>query len=286
MNDTRQPRAFAAQKGNDERGAPALKGVRRALEVLEHLAIHQGRATDVAEALGVSWTTLYRTLSQLEQDGFLARDADTNRYGIGPRMWFIGTSYLTNHTVVEVAQPYLETSIEGIDFTVQLVERSGRLSVVLYSRHTTGEVITKATYGYHFPLHCGSKGQVLLAHAEPDYIDEYLSGDLEKLTPDTETDSKALRAILTDIREQGYARTVADVQRFTGSLAAPVFDRNDRVVASVCFICVRSVFRDEMREALLREELLRTSNSISFALGWRPGMSQTPQLFGRRFENE
>ncbi len=271
MNDIKQPAAFAAQNGIEERGAPALKGVRRALEVLEHLAIHQGRATDVAEALGVSWTTLHRTLSQLEQDGFLARDRDTNRYGIGPRMWFIGTSYLANHPVVEVAQPYLETGVEGIDFTVQLVERSGRLSVVLYSRHATGEVITKATYGYHFPLHCGSKGHVLLAHAEPAFIEEYLAGDLEKLTPDTEIDPVAVREILAEVRELGYGRTVGDVQRFTASLAAPVFDRHDRVVASVCFICVRSVFRDEMREALLREELLRTSNSISFGLGWRPG---------------
>ena len=272
-DDIGRTRALAPADGDEERGAPALKGVRRALEVLEHLAIHQGRATDVAAALGVSWTTLHRTLSQLEQDGFLARDRDTNRYGIGPRMWFIGTSYLTHHPVVEVAQPYLETGIEGIDFTVQLVERSGRLSVVLYSRHTTGAVITKATYGYHFPLHCGSKGQVLLAHAAPDFVEEYLAGDLENLTPDTETDPQALRAILATIREQGYARTVADVQRFTASLAAPVFDRDDRVVASVCFICVRSVLRDDMREALLREELLRTSNSISFALGWRPGTS-------------
>ena len=271
MSDIDPSAALAAQNGDDDRGVPALKSVRRALEVLEHLAIHQGRATDVAEALGVSWTTLHRTLSQLEQDGFLARDPDTNRYGIGPRMWFIGTSYLANHPVVEVAQPYLETRVEGIDFTVQLVERSGRLSVVLYSRHTTGEVITKATYGYHFPLHCGSKGQVLLAHAAPDFIDDYLSGDLEKLTPDTETDPVALREILSSIRELGYARTVGDVQRFTGSLAAPVFDRNDEVIASVCFISVRSVFRDEMRESLLREELLRTSNSISFGLGWRPG---------------
>ena len=271
MNDIERAAKFAGQSDGDDRGVPALKGVRRALEVLEHLAIHQGRATDIAEALGVSWTTLHRTLSQLEQDGFLARDPDTNRYGIGPRMWFIGTSYLANHPVVEVAQPYLETRVEGIDFTVQLVERSGRLSVVLYSRHTTGEVITKATYGYHFPLHCASKGQVLLAHATAEFIDDYLDGDLEKLTPDTETDPKTLRDILRTTRELGFARTVGDVQRFTGSLAAPVFDRSGEVIASVCFICVRSVFRDEMRESLLREELLRTSNSISFGMGWRPG---------------
>ena len=83
--------------------APALKGVRRALEVLEYLAVHPGRATDVAEGLGVSWATLNRTLTQLERGGFLQRDPDSNRYSIGPRMWFIGTAYLANHAVLEAA---------------------------------------------------------------------------------------------------------------------------------------------------------------------------------------
>src|SRR5215813_3030290 len=97
--------------------APALKVVHRALEVLEYLAANPGRATDVAQGLKLSWTTVHRTLSQLEQGGFLKRDRDTNRYAIGPRMWFIGTAYLAHHPVLEAAQPYLEAAAEGVDYT-------------------------------------------------------------------------------------------------------------------------------------------------------------------------
>ena len=64
-------------------------------------------------------------------------------------------------SVVELAKPYLDAAVSIADITVQLVERSGYQSVVLYSTHSDEE-ITKATYGYHFPLHAGSKGQVLL----------------------------------------------------------------------------------------------------------------------------
>lgn len=249
---------------------PALKVVHRALEVLEYLAVHPGRAIDVAQGLGLSWTTVHRTLAQLEQGGFLQRERDTNRYTIGPRMWFIGTGYLANHGVLEAAQPYLEAAADGVDYTVQLVERSGRLAVTLYSHHTSGEVITKATYGYHFPLHCGSKGQVLLAYETPEFIDAYLAAPLEQLTAESITDPAALREVLATIRRQGYARTEGDVQVYTGSLSAPVYDRDRRVVAAVCFITRRSKLRNRAVEEKMVEALIRTASSISIALGWRP----------------
>jgi DNA-binding IclR family transcriptional regulator len=271
-----------AQQVDSGAPPPALKVVRRALEVLEYLAVNPGRATDVAQGLKLSWTTVHRTLSQLEQGGFLKRDRDTNRYAIGPRMWFIGTGYLASHPVLEAAQPYLEAAAEGVDYTVQLVERSGRLAVTLYSHHTSGEVITKATYGYHFPLHCGSKGQVLLAHEDPAYIESYLAAPLERLTAESITDPAAVREMLALIRRQGYARTEGDVQAYTGSLAAPVHGRDGRVVAAVCFITRRTRLKTRAVEEKMIEALMRTTQSISMALGWRPDSAGAERNVQRR----
>ena len=251
--------------------APVLKGVRRSLQVLEYIALNPGRATDLAAGLNVSWATLHRTLSELEQGGFLARDADSNRYSIGPRMWFIGTAYLADHKMLEAARPYLDEAAEAGDFTVQLVERSGRLAVTLYSYQTIGEVITKSTYGYHFPLHCGSKGQELLAYSSAEEIDEYLSGTLESLTPETITAPKELRRHLKQTKSRGYGQTIGDVQPFTGSISAPVFDRGLQVIGAVCFITKRSAFKDGTVPEKMLENLLRTAHSASLALGWRPG---------------
>lgn len=262
----------AAAKGAEPESAPApaLKGVRRALQVLEHLAVAPGRATDVAEALGVSWATLHRTLAQLEQGGLIQRDESSGRYSIGPRTWLIGAAYIANHQVLESARPYLDAAAARGDYTVQLVERSDRLAVTLYSHHATGEVITKATYGYHFPLHCGSKGQVLLAYAEPAFIERYLAGPLETLTNETITDPAVLRRRLQEVRAQGYALTQGDVQRFTGSVSAPVFDRDGRVVAAVCLIARRSAFREADQTQAIVETVLQAAQSASIALGWRP----------------
>jgi DNA-binding IclR family transcriptional regulator len=261
-------RSVPAQGG--EIPATALKGVRRAIEVLEHLAITPGRPTDIAEALQVSWATLHRTLTQLEQGGFVARDRDSGRFAIGPRLWFIGTTYVANHRVLEAARTYVDEAAEAGEYTAQLVERSGRLAVTLYAHHVAGEVITKTDYGYHFPLHCGSKGQVLLAFAEPAFIARYLASPLESLTSETITEPNLLRQRLEEIRAQGYARTEGDVQRFTGSVSAPVFDRERRVIAAVCLIGKRSTVRGVKSSEAMIETVLKAAQSSSIALGWKP----------------
>ena len=216
----------------------------------------------------------HRTLNQLEADGLLSRDPHTLRYTIGARLWSVGTAYLSDHPILEVARPYLEAAdtIKGSDtsHTVQLNERSGRQSMTLYSQHKPGEEITKATYGFHFPLHCGAKAQVLLAHAGAPFIEDYLAGDLEVLTSETIIDPDALYKKLAQIRTDGYAVTEGDVQTFTASIATAVFNRHQDVVASVCFIFRRSVLRDPDTTARLVEQAMQTAQSISRALGWKP----------------
>lgn len=251
-----------------------LRQLSRALSVLETIALRPMRPAEVAQRLGLPWTTVYRTISQLSTQGFLHRDQNSGHYTIGPRMWFIGTSYLTNHRVLHAAQPHLETLANSIDATVQLCERSGRLAVALFSHHRTqSEIITKTTYGYHFPLHCGAKAQVLLAYEDPEFTDWFLSQPLERLTADTITDAEELRDRLALIRKQGYAVTRGDVQEFTGSVAAPVLDGDGRIRASICIILRRSRLNDPDETDRLIELVLSTAKTISFSLGWRPGVA-------------
>jgi DNA-binding IclR family transcriptional regulator len=252
-------------------GKPTLQGVSRALRVLELLARSPMRATDAAAELEMSWATLYRTLSQLEADGFIERDS-ANVYRTGPRTWLLGSTYLIGHRLLDLGVPQVKQASQEIGGAVfQLVERVGGTAVVLYSQEaSSGEVITRTTYGYHFPLHSGSKGLVLLAYADPAFIDDYLAGDLAPLTPATLTDPDEVRARLDEIRTRGVAITVGDVQSFTGSVSAPVFDLNDAVSACVCAVVPRSQVEDEHRRTALVEMVQGVAQSISLGLGWQP----------------
>ncbi|MCB1376860.1 MAG: IclR family transcriptional regulator [Alphaproteobacteria bacterium] len=254
-----------------EEASGDLRGMDRSFAVLEFIAQQPSRVVDVTKALGLPWATVHRTLTQLEKAQFLRKDTETNRFEIGPRLWHIGSAYLSNHRVLQAALTYLSQSqdIEGI--AVQIVERIGFQSVAIYSAQRLAEDITKAHFGFHFPLHCGSKGQVLLAFEEPEFVDQYLRRKLEKLTNETVTDPVMLRAMLGDIRRKGMALTVGDVQPFTASIAAPIREASNRVVASLCFVFRKSLLRNEARMEELQDRIIHTAHSISFDLGWRPG---------------
>jgi DNA-binding IclR family transcriptional regulator len=261
----------AARRASEAKAkAPPLRGMARSFAVLEYLAVTPGRVVDVTRGLGLPWATVHRTIIQLERAGFLQRDQKTNHYQIGPRLWHTGSSYLANHRVLKAAMPYLGQLQEAEGIVVQITERIGNNAVAIYSAQRLAEDITKAHYGYHFPLHAGSKGQVLLAFESPDFVDAYLRRDLERLTSETITDPAVLRAELQKIRRAGMALTVADVQPFTGSMSAPIRDASGKVIASLCFIFRKVLLRNDKRREELQDQLMHMAHSISIDLGWRP----------------
>jgi DNA-binding IclR family transcriptional regulator len=251
-------------------GAEDLRGMARALAIIEHLAVRPGRVVDVTHDLRLPWATVHRIIAQLTKADFLRRDAETKRYEIGPALWFAGATYMANHRVLRAALPYLHKAKQINGIAVQLAERVGRQAVAIYSAQPYATDIAKAQYGYHFPLHCGSKGRVLLAFAEREFVKQYLHRPLEKLTDATLTDADELLRELERIRQSGYSITVADVQPFTGSMAAPIRDATGTVVASLCFIARKTLIQNVQRRDTLLEHLLHAAHLASMDLGWRP----------------
>lgn len=262
----RKPK-LAPPKAN---GVEDLRGMARALAIIEHLAVRPGRVVDVTHDLRLPWATVHRIIAQLAKADFLRRDPETKRYEIGPALWFAGATYMANHRVLRAALPYLQKAEQISGIAVQLAERVGRQAVAIYSAQPYATNIAKAQYGYHFPLHCGSKGRVLLAFAEAEFVKQYLHRPLEKLTDATLTDPDELRAELGRIRQSGYSITVADVQPFTGSIAAPIRDASGTVVASLCFIARKTLIQNVQRRDKLLEHLLHAAHLASMDLGWRP----------------
>jgi DNA-binding IclR family transcriptional regulator len=269
--------ARAARLGRKPKQAPLkangvedLRGMARALAIIEHLAVRPGRVVDVTHDLRLPWATVHRIIAQLTKADFLRRDPETKRYEIGPALWFAGATYMANHRVLRAALPYLHKAEQISGIAVQLAERVGRQAVAIYSAQPYATNIAKAQYGYHFPLHCGSKGRVLLAFAGPEFVKQYLHRPLEKLTDATLTDPNELRRELERIRQSGYSITVADVQPFTGSMAAPIRDASGTVVASLCFIARKTLIQNVQRRDKLLEHLLHAAHLASMDLGWRP----------------
>ncbi|MCD6726360.1 MAG: IclR family transcriptional regulator [Solirubrobacteraceae bacterium] len=246
-----------------------LQGLDRVLAIIDRLAEAPMHAKELADALGIKWSTAHRTLTHLRESGCLTRDEATGVYHIGPRLYFVGSSYLASLPIIHAARMELRVAANQTRTTVQLAARYGRRSMNLLVIESDKELIPRSTIDFHFPLHCGSKGQALLAFAEPGFVEWYLSQPLEPLTRHTVTDPDELRARLDVIRERDYAVTQGDVQLGSASVASPVRDASGAVIASVTLITPHNEL--EGTEATLVDVALTTARSLSLQLGWRPG---------------
>lgn len=240
-----------------------LQGVGRAFAVLELLAERPMHAVEVVEALGIKWATAHRTLTYLTEIGYLDRNED-GTYSVGVQAYSVGSAYIPHSVLCRVAQPHLERAAHLAGATAQLTKPMRQRAVVL-SRHAArpGHV-PETTIGCNFPLHCGSKGHVLLAYADTTFLDGYLASRLEPLTPYTITDPRKLRRRLTSVCNAGYAITDRDIRPWSSSVAAPIRSPADDVIASVTLIVRPAELRARRRQ--LVEVTTRTAAGISRSL--------------------
>lgn len=266
------------QAASESRPYAALQGVGRAMEMLEVVAERPMRASEIAERLGLKWTTAHRSLTYLHESRYLRRDEDSGIYRIGPRLSYLGQAYLRNHPLLNAGSSALRALAHETGASAQLNEREGFEATVLLAVDPALEMIPKTTVEYHFPLHTGSKGQVLLAYSDPSVFERMVRRPLPPLTPHTVTDPGKLGELLAEIRERGFRATREDVQIGTGSVAAPIFYGNGELAGTACVIVTATDMAGERTQELIGATM-SMARSVSVRLGWRYG--DTPKAIDR-----
>ncbi|MFF4806425.1 IclR family transcriptional regulator C-terminal domain-containing protein [Streptomyces sp. NPDC001351] len=113
--------------------------------------------------------------------------------------------------VHDVVGHHVQLSVLDGDEVLFLERLSAPKSVINYTR-----------IAGRLPLYASSSGLVLLAHGPADLRERLLAGPLTAYTPTTPATPSQLRAVLADIRKQGYAYCPGHVHEDAVGLAAPV----------------------------------------------------------------
>ena len=88
--------------------------------------------------------------------------------------------------------------------------------------------------GSRFPAYAMSLGRILLAAKPGAWLDEYIARlDLRPLSPRMISDKAVLRAVLEETRATGYCLTDEELETGLRSIAVPVHDAADEVVAAM-----------------------------------------------------
>jgi DNA-binding IclR family transcriptional regulator len=220
----------------DAGSGQTIAGLERALDVLTFFAESEGRTlgvTEIAQSLDLSKAVVHRVLASFRSRGFIEMDEATHRYSLGPKLLFLGLTYLDRTDLRGVGREAMTQLCERTDETATLSVRSGDTRVYIDQVTPVRDVKMVVQLGVPFPLHAGASSKAFLAFLSDEEQDAYLRTKLEKLTPDTVVDVKALRRELERIRERGYAQSFGERMAGAGAVAAPVFGLDSRPLAVI-----------------------------------------------------
>lgn len=206
----------------------------RGLEVIETFEGHtEGQSVaDVARRTGLSRAAVRRLLMTLEQLGYAEYTGRV--YRLKTRVLKLGFSYLTSNSLPAIAQPILEQVTEAVHESSSLSVLEGD-EIVYLARSSAKRVMSVGlSVGSRLPAYCTSMGRVLLAALPDKDLTAYLDRvELRALTPKTVTDKGLVYEMIRRVQAQGFALADEELELGLRSIAVPVRNRMDRVVAAI-----------------------------------------------------
>ena len=211
------------------------QSVRRAVTMLEAFTDERPSwsAGDLAEAVGLNRTTVYRLLTALESAEYVARDPATDSYRLGSGLIALGARAGRANSVRTVALSELEALAAETGETATLEVLSGHDMVII--EEIPGEYVTSGSQhiGSHWPVYVTSTGKAILAHLPPGELKAMLAQPAQPLTDKTITSPGRLRACLEEIRRMGYAVATEELELGFIAVGAALLDASGRPVAAL-----------------------------------------------------
>ena len=251
-------------------GQKPIKSLGKAIDVIFAFTREKPSLTvdEISQTLGLPRSTTYRLIATLRDKGVVQQSAGTDSYRLGARLLQLGDVVRLSLDLRRTALPFMQLLLRMSRETVVLVVPTDSQATYLEMLESPEPMRVIPSDGMSYPLHCGSTRRILLAHMTPEFQEQYLRGRLRRYTAGTLVDKAALRSDLARIRELGYATSNQEIYAGARSLAVPVRNAADRVIASVGIVGPAQRLTDQRIDKLL-PTLLECAEGISVALGAR-----------------
>ena len=240
----------------------------RALRVLRFLATQPDPVPldRIARAVGLPRSTAYHLIGTMIDEGFVTHVVDEHRYGLGIAAFEVGSGYTRQAPLQRVARRPLVALVDRTGHSAHLAVLHGRDVLYVLEERAPRRPPLVTDVGVRLPAALTASGRAILA-ALP-------AAQVRALFPDRAsfvqrhgrgpTSLPALRALLTETRQRGWATEDGEVTPGFASVAAPVRDHNGHPVAGVACTFPSDVANDATRAAAaaVRETAVALSRRI------------------------
>ncbi|KAB2333271.1 IclR family transcriptional regulator [Cytobacillus depressus] len=249
------------------------QSVIKALRLLQYFTLENPKRSlaDISKYSGLAKPTAYRMLRALEEEGFLMRNEhnlEDKDYQLGLRLFELGNIVAEGMELRKIALPYMEELRNEINEVVHLVILD-RMEAVYVERVETDRPMKLFTrIGLRTPLYAGSAPRLLLAFMKEQEQEEILKEI--KLSPFTESTVKnidQLRALLKEIKANGYSISYGEFVSGTLGMSVPIKNHTANVIGSLTVAIPGDHFQEEKTSEII-ERLLLKAEEISRKCGF------------------
>ena len=221
------------QKNDDRYTVP---GLARGLQLLMQFNRDERELSgaELSRRMGLPRASVFRMLFTLEQSGFLERCSDGVSYKLGLSVLRLGFELLASMELTEVGRPIIDELRDRSGFSAHLVVRDARDVVFIAKAAGNNAMFHSIQVGARLPAHATVLGRTLMSDLDMAQLSKlFPETKLQKFTPKTPTDVKALKALIDQDRDRGYGVSMGGYETGISTIAAPVFNEQSRVAAAI-----------------------------------------------------
>ncbi|HEY5979936.1 MAG TPA: IclR family transcriptional regulator [Microlunatus sp.] len=247
--------------------APAADNLLRILVLLAR-QVDPVPAATVATSLGLPRSTTYRLLGALVDQGFVSYLPEEHRYGLGVVTFELGSSYSRQMPLRRVAQPVLSRLATATRENAHLAVLHGPDVYYVIEQRAPRRRALVSDVGVRLPATVTASGLAILGALSAAQVRAiFPSSDvLVERDGHGPTTLGALRELLAEVRERGYAVEDGQVTAGLASVGVPVLDRNGYPVAGVS-VTYEAETVDPVRHDRLVADVRRAAVSLTRRLG-------------------
>jgi DNA-binding IclR family transcriptional regulator len=248
-----------------------VKSADRVCKILDLLGNNKGglKHAEIARLLKIPISSLSGLLSCLVSNQFLAIDSAGMKYLLGPQILTLAGSFLSGFDLAEFSKPVVKEIAKKTGESVGVAIRMGNEMMIICKEDSPRLIKRTIQIGERHALYATAAGKAILAHLPKTEIEHYLSSvELSPLTKKTITNLQKMKKELARIRSTGLAHNYEESSEEIVAIAAPLFDINGNVLASLAVSLPVARFTHE-KESLITSALRDASLSLSRKLGFK-----------------
>ena len=245
------------------------KTLAKGLIILEQLAQSANgmTASQLASAIGIHKTSIYRHLKMLSRGSYVNNGAD-GRYHLGNKILELASQLLRRMPLRETGHPFLVKLSAETHKTVHLCVLDGHEVVYIDKVETQRSLPILSRIGSRAPTYCTGVGKALLSGLSTDEVVSLLEVSLlTRRTASTITDPLKLLEEVRSISERGYAVDDGENEEGIKCYATLIRAFGGDVVGAISATGLKREFDDPEEAEKLLVAVLKTAAEISRALG-------------------